>query len=678
MWCAAAMSQFVPKELVWVKLGGVQWPAVVKDKTDPECEEFLEALKRDPIVVVEFFDKKLHDVHNTNQICRYNCEEKDDIVLKSLQLTRNKSDIAEDFKKDIITAEKLTDGDIHILSREKFSMTGRQKYDELFGSGRKSNTSKAGAKRKIPRTSENSPKLKTSKYSDLFPEVSKSRKPVSKPKKPAKPASESPRPITHPRFIAENDHKIHILAPDSPEARTVAPSLTNPYRCSECGFTTGRLNVLVIHNKSHVAAAAAKPATAKRKNNAEPRDSTPKKKKRPADGSTGKVAKAKVERGEGTPKKLSKPSPKKSAPSTPKKSPKKEDKVEEVKPKTPVKLSPLKPAQSSRPLLLEDWDEDDDEEEAERAKIRSEIERFICDKKTPTKMDDASGPSTSSGGSPAEASTDDATKLGEDTKDESVDVEPFTLSENDAERVEETEAERAKEADAERTDETDAERTDETEPSAAEPPSADDEEAAKKQAQRERNDALLQAAVDDVLAETAPVALPTLPPAPADQAALSTYEFTGAEPEPVPARPRPVRVCPAGSPPPRAADAVDVTSSRPTPTSSADGPPAATATSSLPPNLQILSVPGTDGQPDTYVLVSVDERGNVQTVNPLENLGGLGADTLLAYEVAQEDGSTRTAYLNPASLSTSADIKQLLGADEKVDSTTQLPDSSGK
>lgn len=44
-------------ELVWVKLGGVQWPAVVKDKAD--CEEFLDALKRDPIAVVEFFDKKL-------------------------------------------------------------------------------------------------------------------------------------------------------------------------------------------------------------------------------------------------------------------------------------------------------------------------------------------------------------------------------------------------------------------------------------------------------------------------------------------------------------------------------------------------------------------------------------------------------------------------------------------
>ena len=57
--CVCRMSQFVPNELVWVKLGGVQWPAVVKDKSDPDCEEFLEALKRDPIVVVAFFDKKL-------------------------------------------------------------------------------------------------------------------------------------------------------------------------------------------------------------------------------------------------------------------------------------------------------------------------------------------------------------------------------------------------------------------------------------------------------------------------------------------------------------------------------------------------------------------------------------------------------------------------------------------
>ena len=437
----------------------------------------------------------------------------------------------------------------------------------------------------------------------------------------------------------------------------MAPSLSDPYRCSQCAFTTGRLNVLVLHNKTHVAAAAAKPATAKRKSTSDAGDSTPKKKKRPADGSTGKVVKTKAVRGDDTPKKSSKTSPKKSAPGTPKKSPKKDEKVEPAKPKTPVKLSPLKPAQSSRPLLLEDWDEDDDEEEAERAKIQSEINRFISDKKTP-KLEDASGASTSAAGSPGGLSNNDDVVKSEYIKEESVDVESFVLSKSEVEERED--AEEAVPA-----------------PAVAEPPSAEDEDAARRRAQRERNDALLQAAVDDVLADTAPAALPALPPTAADSGALSAFDFSS-EPEPAAPRPRPVRVCPAGAADGPADTAVDVTSSRPTPTSSADAPPAATATSTLPPNLQILSVPGTDGQPDTYVLVSVDERGNVQTVNPLENLGGLGADTLLAYEVAQEDGSTRTAYLNPASLSTSADIKQLLGTDEKVDSTTQLPDSSGK
>ena len=644
------------------------------------------------------------------------------------ELTKNKSDISEDFKKDVITAEKLTDGDIHILSRDKFSSSGRQKYDELFGSARKP-TSKPNAKRKLSRPSEDSPKPKASKYSDLFPDTpSKSRRPATKPKKPTKPAAESPRPnITHPRFIAENDHKIRILAPDSPEARTVAPSASDPYRCSQCGFTTARLNVLVLHNKTHVAAAAAKPTTAKRKNASEAGEGAPKKKKkRPtaADGTPIKVAKAsKTACGDGSPKKSAKPSPKKSAPGTPKKTapgtpnksapgtpkktPKKDGKTEADKLKTPVKLSPLKPAQSSRPLLLEDWDEDDAEEEAERAKIQSEIDRFISVKNTP-KKEDASGASTSaaasasgsaaaSPGSPgaasAEATPEKGVKEEADAKEENVDKASLVSTKPNAEHTEAREgSETAPEAEPEA-----------TEVAVPEPPTNDDDAAAAamRQQQRERNDALLQAAVDDVLADTAPDPLPTLPSmpsapsAPAERtdaaAALSRFDFsTEPEPEPVAPRPRPVRVCPAGSPLRRhvtdatatAGDgdgaAEDVTSSRPTPTSSADGPPTSgPPTSTLPPNLQILSMPGSDGQPDTYVLVSMDERGNVQPVNPLDNLGGLGADTLLAYEVAQEDGSTRTAYLNPASLSTSADIKQLLGADEKVDSTTPVPDSSG-
>lgn len=68
----------------------------------------------------------------------------------------------------------------------------------------------------------------------------------------------------------------------------------------------------------------------------------------------------------------------------------------------------------------------------------------------------------------------------------------------------------------------------------------------------------------------------------------------------------------------------------------------------LPAGLQVLSVEA-DGS-SVYVLVSVQD-GCVRPLSPHHSaLSSLQPDTLLAYEVAQSDGTCRTAYLTPSQL----------------------------
>ena len=84
-------------------------------------------------------------------------------------------------------------------------------------------------------------------------------------KKTPKKAAESPKtpnqkPITHPRFVQGSDHQVRILSPpstpyhvDTYGGLATPKSIPPNYRCPLCDFVASRLNVIVLHSKSHSA-----------------------------------------------------------------------------------------------------------------------------------------------------------------------------------------------------------------------------------------------------------------------------------------------------------------------------------------------------------------------------------------------------------------------------------------
>lgn len=64
--------------------------------------------------------------------------------------------------------------------------------------------------------------------------------------KTPRPSSLSPQKrITHPRFVGKSDHEVRILEQTTPTAAA------SHYTCHICGFESSRLNVIVLHNRSH-------------------------------------------------------------------------------------------------------------------------------------------------------------------------------------------------------------------------------------------------------------------------------------------------------------------------------------------------------------------------------------------------------------------------------------------
>lgn len=147
------------------------------------------------------------------------------------------------FPNDIVMAEHLTGGDPNILNSEAFAPEKKSDYKELFG------TKKTSAKKMKPELlKKDRLSLKSSKFSPL----SNGRKSL-----PVLPAT-VPRPITHPRFITKalegkSDHEIRIRCQTSiiDEYENPDTSKERNYQCHLCDFHTTRINVIVLHNKSH-------------------------------------------------------------------------------------------------------------------------------------------------------------------------------------------------------------------------------------------------------------------------------------------------------------------------------------------------------------------------------------------------------------------------------------------
>lgn len=131
------------------------------------------------------------------------------------------------FPEDVARAEMLTGGNPNILHNEMFQPEEKPSYTDLFSSTKKTPKKiKSEGKKKTPQ-------------------------PLITPQA-------SPRIITHPRFLKlssgfETDYEARERKQEPLRAECDEEDNSPPttYRCPDCDFTTIRLNVIVLHNKSH-------------------------------------------------------------------------------------------------------------------------------------------------------------------------------------------------------------------------------------------------------------------------------------------------------------------------------------------------------------------------------------------------------------------------------------------
>ncbi|CAH0389993.1 unnamed protein product [Bemisia tabaci] len=235
--CDQSEITYAPSEIVWVKLGPVWWPGEVQDYNSLP-EEITSNLRKQPIAVVKFFQEDSYEyIKNLNHIYRYNCLKKNEFIQKGLDLCRTKSRDAPSnmkmFPEDIVTAEKRTGGNPNILQSEEFAPSAKKSYQELFATPKKPKDGKEGSgSGRRGRPSEGKANSKASPMT-----------PVQSP---------SVRSITHPRFIGRSttpNHESRVRQQPPPDSDDAPPR--NVYKCHSCDFTTIRLNVIVLHNKSH-------------------------------------------------------------------------------------------------------------------------------------------------------------------------------------------------------------------------------------------------------------------------------------------------------------------------------------------------------------------------------------------------------------------------------------------
>jgi len=238
-------------DVVWCKCGGLFWPGEVKGLSSLP-EEIREGFLRTPLVVVKFFDEDGYEfVLNENNIHPYNCLKKTDFILKGIARFRSKVKEGKTdgwfakFPKDVVHCEKLTGGNPNILDEPPFAEKKEPKvdYSKIFAD---------------PAVEQKKQKTKTPSKPDIKKEATLANGVVkSKKKSDNSPKTKTPK-ITHPRFLkGGSDHKVRILAqPSTPfhfntEFLDDSVKQSPVYNCPMCDFTASRVNVVVMHTKSH-------------------------------------------------------------------------------------------------------------------------------------------------------------------------------------------------------------------------------------------------------------------------------------------------------------------------------------------------------------------------------------------------------------------------------------------
>ncbi|XP_046401016.1 uncharacterized protein LOC124167210 [Ischnura elegans] len=242
--CELSQFSYAEGSIVWVKLGSCWWPGEVTN-VDSLPEEILQNLKKKPFTAVKFFDEDKYEyVRNLNNICLYNNRRKDEFIKKGLDMARAKakegSTVMKKFPSDVVTAECRTGGDPNILTSDTFAPRERVNYRDIFG--------ESPGKKKLSKKSTSPNKSFSARKPGKSPSngQSKSWKDLEIPS----PERVVPK-ITHRRFISESDHEVRIRQQPSTPPKEEAKSPNSNYKCHICGFTSSRLNVIVLHNKAH-------------------------------------------------------------------------------------------------------------------------------------------------------------------------------------------------------------------------------------------------------------------------------------------------------------------------------------------------------------------------------------------------------------------------------------------
>ncbi|GLG94879.1 Uncharacterized protein GBIM_01969 [Gryllus bimaculatus] len=239
--CEQTEVHYLEGDVVWVKLGACWWPGRVRD-VDKLPDDILESFRKKPIAAVQFFNEDKYEyVKNLDQICRYNCRRKTDFIKKGLDMYRAKqregSSFMDKFPNDVSMAEQLTGGNPDIVTDNAFAPEEKPSYRGIFGSEKKPD--------KKGKMGSSSPTKGSPSW----------RSKIASPSTPKTPFSSPRRPITHPRIIRmlkgeEEQHDVRIRQQPLTPQREPSPQ-NEPYKCYKCDFTSKRLNVVILHSKSH-------------------------------------------------------------------------------------------------------------------------------------------------------------------------------------------------------------------------------------------------------------------------------------------------------------------------------------------------------------------------------------------------------------------------------------------
>ncbi|XP_022131153.2 uncharacterized protein LOC111004430 [Pieris rapae] len=251
--CDQTEVNYADGDVVWVKLGSCFWPGEVVG-IEKLPADFITSFKKPPIAVVKFFQEDTYEyVKNHCGIYKYECSRKNEFILKGLDMYRKKHGPMEKFPEDVIRAETAVGGDIEILTRDEFQETKKESYADLFADPRrKTPASTKKGKNAKGRSSDVSKittpnrtlKEKTNYQVHILVQGSKTPN-VSEEVTPSTSRAGSEPPEEKPMETDSSPSK------SIPSSSTPTMSSSGIYACHSCPFSTSRLNVLILHNKTH-------------------------------------------------------------------------------------------------------------------------------------------------------------------------------------------------------------------------------------------------------------------------------------------------------------------------------------------------------------------------------------------------------------------------------------------